>query len=101
MRMHYFRSKHDVTADWLALLLLIRKAPLSTLARLRGRVDFPQSIFRWVGHVARMGRGTCTQGVRRNAIVRDLLGDTLVDRRIILKRIFIKRIGKRKWIDLA
>ena len=57
MRIHYFRSKHCVTADWLALLLLIRKAPLSTLARLRDRVDFPQSIHRWVGHVARTGRG--------------------------------------------
>jgi hypothetical protein len=53
---HYFRFKH-ITAERLALLLLILRAALSNLVRLRGWVGFPQSIFRSVGHVARMGRG--------------------------------------------
>jgi hypothetical protein len=57
MRMHYFRFKHDVTAEWAAPLLLIPKVPLSNLARLRGWIGFSQSIFRWVGYVARKGRG--------------------------------------------
>jgi hypothetical protein len=34
-------------------------------------------------HVWREGR--CIQGVRKNAMERDLLEDTIVDRRIILK----------------
>jgi len=57
MRMHYFRFKHDVTAEWVAPQLLIPKVPLSNLAKLRGWVGFPQSFFRWVWHVARMERG--------------------------------------------
>jgi hypothetical protein len=40
MGKHYFSFKH-ITAERLALLLLIREAPLSNLARLRGWVGFP------------------------------------------------------------
>jgi len=50
-----------------------------------------------------MGRACDTYGERggaykelKNAMVRDLLEDTVVDRRIILKQIFINTMGKRK-----
>jgi hypothetical protein len=50
-----------------------------------------------------MGRACGTYGERggaykvlKNAMVRDLLEDTVVDRRIILKQIFINRMSKLK-----
>ena len=49
---------------------------------------------RWVGHVARMGRGeVCTGFWRRNPRERDHWGDPDVDGRIILRWIFRKREG--------
>ena len=43
------------------------------------------------------GEGRCIQGiVRKNPMERDLLEDTGVDRRIILKWIFVNRMGLRK-----
>jgi len=47
-------------------------------------------IVRWAGHVARMGERRCTGFWWGNQRERDHVGDPDVDRRIILKWIFMK-----------
>jgi hypothetical protein len=58
---------------------------------------------RWAGHVARMGRGEVCAGFWwGNLRERDHLGDSGVDGRIILRRIFRKwDVGGMDWIELA
>jgi len=59
-------------------------------------------IMRWVGHVARMGRGEVLTGVDgETQEKRNHLGDLGVDDRIIMKWIFEKLLMGTDWIDLA
>jgi hypothetical protein len=58
---------------------------------------------RWVGHVARMGRGEGLTGFWwENLRERDHLEDPGADGRIILRWIFrLWNVGDMDWIDLA
>jgi hypothetical protein len=57
---------------------------------------------RWVGHVARVGRGEMRTGFRgENLREGDHLEDPGVDRRIILRWVFRQWDGGMEWFDLA